>query len=182
MNKDSFFKENANTDKPIQLYAATKKSNEVIAYAYSQLHDINVVALRFFTVYGPWGRPDMSLFRFVGNILNNKPIQIFNNGNHFRDFTYIDDCVAGISKCFNYCIKNKKKYSIFNIARNRSIKLKYFISVIEKKLQKVSKKKFLPLQKGDIIRTSASIKKLIKATGYKPKTKIEKGVSNFVDW
>ncbi len=179
-NKKSKFKENFFTDKPLQLYAATKKSNELIAHSYSSLYNLKSIGLRFFTVYGPWGRPDMSLFKFVKNILNNKHIEIFNNGNHFRDFTYIDDCVSGILKTLKF--KTKKNFEIFNIASEKPIKLINFIEIIEKTLKLKSKKKYMDLQKGDTIRTSASIKKISKLTGYKPRVSIQSGIRNFVKW
>ncbi len=179
-NKKSKFKENFFTDKPLQLYAATKKSNELVAHSYSSLYDLKCIGLRFFTVYGPWGRPDMSLFKFVKNILCNKHIEIYNNGNHFRDFTYIDDCVSGIIKSLKF--KMKKNFEIFNIASEKPIKLINFIKLIEKSLKIKSKKKYMGLQKGDTIRTSASIKKISKLTGYRPRMSIQKGVHKFTQW
>ena len=176
----SKFKENFFTDKPLQLYAATTKSNELVAHAYSSLYNLKCIGLRFFTVYGPWGRPDMSLFKFVKNILNNRYIEIYNNGNHFRDFTYIDDCVSGIIKCLKF--KMRKNFEIFNIASEKPIKLINFIKLIEKSLKIKSKKKFMELQKGDTVRTSASIKKISRLTGYKPRTTIQIGVKKFVEW
>ena len=179
-NKKAKFKENFFTDKPLQLYAATKKSNELVAHAYSSLYDLKCVGLRFFTVYGPWGRPDMSLFKFVKNISNNKFIEIFNKGNHFRDFTYIDDCISGILKTIKF--KSKKSFEIFNIASEKPIKLINFIKIIEKTLMIKSRKKYMGLQKGDTIRTSASIKKISSLTGYKPRVSIQTGVRNFINW
>ncbi|WP_075483179.1 NAD-dependent epimerase/dehydratase family protein [Candidatus Pelagibacter communis] len=180
VNKNPKFKESFITDSPIQLYAATKKSNELIAHSYSSLFDLKCIGLRFFTVYGPWGRPDMSLFKFVKNIKKKKHIEIYNQGNHLRDFTYIDDCVSGIINTLNY--KMKKKFEIFNIGSEKPIKLINFIKIIEDYLKIKAKKKFLGLQMGDTIRTSASISKISKATGYKPKTSIKKGVHNFINW
>ena len=186
-NKKKYFSEIDRSDKPIQLYAATKKSNELIAHAYSSLYKIKTIGLRFFTVYGPWGRPDMSLFDFVKDILNKKKINIYNHGKHSRDFTYIDDIVQGIfltTKKINETSNATKKniYTIFNIANGQSIKLINFIKIIEKKLKLNAKKNFKTLQKGDVVRTAGSIKKIKKILNYKPITKVEKGVSNFVDW
>ena len=178
-------KENLNTDRPIQYYAATKKSNELMAYSYSELFKIETIGLRFFTVYGPWGRPDMSLFKFTHNMIKNKKIEIFNRGKHFRDFTYIDDITEGIIMSINYLKKlNKKKipFEIFNLGKGESIALLDFIKSIEKALNKNAKKKFLKIQKGDIVKTHCCIKKSKKLLGYNPKTNFEKGIKNFVDW
>ena len=165
-NKKMPFSENDNTDIPLQLYAATKKSNELIAHSYSHLYKLQTSGLRFFTVYGPWGRPDMALFSFVKNILQNKKIKIFNNGNHSRDFTYIDDIVYVIYKISvnhkKIYKKSKKFHQIFNIGRGKSEKLMDFINEIEKNLKIKSKKTFLPLQKGDVIKTYSNTSKLFK--------------------
>ena len=179
-NKSRQYKENLKTDNPLQLYAATKKSNELMAYSYSCLFNLKCIGLRFFTVYGPWGRPDMSLFRFVESILKNKFIEIYNKGNHYRDFTYIDDCISGILKITN--IKMKRNFEVFNIASGKPIKLLKFIEIIEKKLGINAKKKYLGLQKGDSIGTFASIKKISTLTKYKPMVSIEEGISIFVNW
>ena len=186
-NKNLYFSEKNRTETPIQLYAATKKSNELIAHAYSSLYKMKTIGLRFFTVYGPWGRPDMSLFLFTKNILNKKKIDIFNNGHHARDFTYIDDIVKGIYLSARKIPKKNKilkenYYNIFNIASGKTIKLINFIKIIENKLKIKSKKNYKILQKGDIVRTAGSIKKIKYAFGYNPKIGIIKGVSNFVDW
>ena len=143
-------KENFNTDNPIQLYAATKKSNELMATSYSHLYKMDTIGLRFFTVYGPWGRPDMALFKFTKNIIKGKPIEVFNKGKHERDFTYVDDIVNGI---FNIINNKKSRFGakIFNIGNGKKIKLLKYIQLIEKNLDRKSKKKFLPLQKGDVI-------------------------------
>ena len=182
-NKIFPLKESDNTDKPIQLYAATKKSNEIIAHAYCNLYKMKITSLRFFTVYGPWGRPDMSLFKFVNCILKNKSIDIYNNGNHIRDFTYIDDLVNGIKIASNSknFPKNDSRFRILNIGSNNPIKLMQFINLIEKNLGKKAKKKFIELQKGDIHKTHADIKKIQKL-GYVPKTKIEDGIKKFIQW
>ena len=184
-NKKMPFSEKDNTDIPLQLYAATKKSNELIAYSYSHLFKLKTTGLRFFTVYGPWGRPDMALFKFVKNIIQKKPIDIFNNGKHSRDFTYVDDIVQGIYRIIVSKNKNSKKkipYQIFNIGRGKSEKLMDFIKEIENNLKIKSKKKFLPLQKGDVEKTYADTSKLFKNFNYKPKISIKIGIKNFVNW
>ena len=175
-------KENEDTSKPLSFYAATKKSNEVLAYSYSSIFKLPCTALRFFTVYGPYGRPDMALFKFTKNILENKKIELYNNGNHARDFTYIDDIVKGIDSIINKPNKNKIPFNIFNIGNGRSRKLKDYLSLIEKKLGKKAKIKKLPLQKGDIKKTHSDIKLLKETSGYKPNTEIEEGVTNFIEW
>ena len=173
-------KEDFLTDKPIQLYAATKKSNELFAHSYSYLYKLKVTGLRFFTVYGPWGRPDMSLFKFVDNIYNGKPIEIFNKGNHVRDFTYIDDIVRGI-KIASLHKDNKNLFKIFNIGSDKPIKLINYINLIEKKLNMISNKKYLKLQKGDIYKTHANINSL-KKIGYHPRVSVNKGIDNYIKW
>ena len=179
-SKEYPLKENNSADKPIQLYAATKRTNELFAHTYSHLYKLKITALRFFTVYGPWGRPDMSLYKFVKNILRDQPIEIYNNGDHIRDFTYIDDIVNGI-RIAALNKDNKKLFKIFNIGSNKPIKLSSYIDIIEKKLNKKSIRKYMDIQKGDIHKTHASIK-LIKKIGFNPKGTIKEGVSNFVDW
>jgi len=192
-NKKLPFSEADRVDQPTQLYAATKRSNELIAHSYSSLFELPTIGLRFFTVYGPWGRPDMALFKFTENILRGKPIEIFNNGKHSRDFTYIDDIVSGIvplisnSSVFNDPVtgegsNNKIPYKIFNIGRGKPEKLEDFISVIEKELGIKAKKKYLPLQSGDVMDTYADISELNHLLGYKPSVDIEVGVKNFIDW
>ena len=174
-------KENFDTNNPIQLYAATKKSNEVIAAAYSKLFDINTIGLRFFTVYGPWGRPDMALFKFVKNIINGKPIDVFNKGKHIRDFTFVDDIVDGIVKI----VKKRRKISshdIYNIGNGKKVSLMDYIKLIEKNLNKKAKKNFLPLQKGDVIKTHSSTKLLKRDFGYTSKTSVHHGVKKFIKW
>jgi len=172
---------------PIQLYAATKLSNEMMAYTYSSLYKIKTTGLRFFTVYGPWGRPDMFLFKFLKKIYNNEEISIFNYGKHSRDFTFIDDIVDGtIKSCFNkkYVFSNKSKIParIFNLAYGKSIKLSDFIITIEKILNKKAKKKYLPIQKGDVLKTYADISLAKKHLNYSPKTNYKKGIRKFIDW
>jgi UDP-glucuronate 4-epimerase len=183
---------------PLQLYAATKRSNELMAHSYSYLYGINTIGLRFFTVYGPWSRPDMSLYTFAKNIMENKPIKIFNKGNHIRDFTYVDDIVLSILKLVK---TNKfKKYKIqktintsnpssssapfevYNIGNNSPTKLMHYIDLIEKGLGKKAKKKYINFQKGDIQNTHANVNKLIKKINYKPSTSIEIGIKNFCNW
>ena len=182
-NKKIPFSESDFTDKPLQLYAATKKSNELIAHSYSNLFNLRTTGLRFFTVYGPWGRPDMALFKFVKNILERKEISIFNYGKHARDFTYIDDIVNGIFKIINTKKpKSKNFFQIYNIGRGKSENLKKFIYEIEKNLKLKSKKKFLPLQSGDVIQTFSNSKSLAKNFNYKPKISIKKGIKEFVRW
>lgn len=174
-------KENFDTNNPIQLYAATKKANEVIAASYSNLYNLKTIGLRFFTVYGPWGRPDMALFKFTKNILKGKQIEVFNKGKHTRDFTYVDDIVDGIIKI----IKKRKKISnasIYNIGSGKKVTLMEYIKLIEKYLNKKAKKRNLPLQKGDVIKTHSSTKLLRNDFGYVSKTSVEKGVKKFIDW
>ena len=174
--------ENLNTDKPLSFYAATKKSNEVMAYSYSNIYKLPATALRFFTVYGPYGRPDMALFKFTKSILGNKKINLFNNGNHDRDFTYVDDIVQGINKIIDKPSKDNIPYNCFNIGGGRSNKLKVFLSLIEKNLLKKAKINNMPLQLGDVKKTHSSIKLLKEYTAYEPKTDIKKGIKKFIDW
>lgn len=179
------FKESDFTDDPMSLYAATKKTNEIIARSYLNVHKINCTGLRFFTVYGPYGRPDMSLFKFTENIVNNKKIEVFNNGNHIRDFTYIDDIIDGIIKLVNKIINSKDKSifnKIYNLGNGNPQKLIKYIDIIEKELGKKSKKKFLKLQLGDVHKTSANILEAKKDFGYHPKTSIEIGIPKFISW
>ena len=187
------FKESRHADHPIQFYAATKRANELMAHSYSSLYNLPTTGLRFFTVYGPWGRPDMALFIFTKNILDGKKIELFNYGNHIRDFTYIDDIVEPILRLIKRPPKkNKTKtnnpsksigpFKIFNIGNNDPKKLMVFVKAIEKKLNKKAKIKFKPLQKGDVYETYADTGKLLQATGYKSEVGIEEGIGNFVDW
>ena len=174
------------TDSPVSIYAATKKTNELMAHVYSHNFKLRTTGLRFFTVYGPWGRPDMAMFLFTDAILNNKPIQVYNNGNMERDFTFIDDVIEGIIKIIeqktNKNIKNDNQYRLYNIGNNNAIRLLDFINVLESKLGIVAEKKFLPMQTGDIKKTWANVNDLIEDYNYQPNTSIEKGVSDFVDW
>jgi len=185
-----------NVDHPVSLYAATKKANELMAHTYSHLYGLPTTGLRFFTVYGPWGRPDMALFLFTQAILKGEPINVFNYGKMKRDFTYIDDIIEGIVR-----LMNKKPepnplwrgdspdpgssyapYKIYNIGNNRPVELSYFISVIEKKLGIEAKKEYLPLQPGDVPETYADVDDLMRDVGFKPKISIEEGISRFIDW
>jgi len=166
-------------DNPISLYAASKKSNELMAHTYSHLFGLQTTGLRFFTVYGPWGRPDMALFLFVKAALENKPIDVFNYGDMSRDFTYIDDIVEGVIRVINNPAKN---YKIYNIGNNAPVKLMDFIEAIEKKLGKTIEKNYLPMQAGDVPSTYADVSDLINDLGYKPQTSINEGIDNFVDW
>tara|TARA_Y100000816_G_C26107628_1_gene589193 strand:+ start:5906 stop:6925 length:1020 start_codon:yes stop_codon:yes gene_type:complete len=190
------FKESYSTDLPIQLYAATKKSNEVMAHSYSHIYKLPTTGLRFFTVYGPWGRPDMALFKFTKNILSNKKIEIFNFGNHSRDFTYIDDIVQGIVKSLKKIPKIKKKFSskksslavstapfeIYNIGNGKKVKLMKYIAEIERYLKVKAKKKYMQIQQGDIKDTHANLDKIYGNLRYKSTTPVEKGIKNFLDW
>ncbi|WP_243521146.1 NAD-dependent epimerase [Bacillus pseudomycoides] len=185
-----------NVDHPLSLYAATKKANELIAHTYSNLYRLPTTGLRFFTVYGPWGRPDMSLFLFTKAILEGKPIKIFNNGNMKRDFTYIDDIVEAIIQLIYKKPQSNSKwsgdhpdpstshapYKVYNIGNNNPVHLMDFIHIIETKLQLEAKKEFLPLQPGDVTETYADITDLVAEVGFTPKTPIEKGISHFIDW
>ena len=174
--------ENNRTDHPLSFYAATKKSNEIMAHSYSYIYKLPCTGVRFFTVYGPFGRPDMALFKFTKNIINNQSIELFNNGNHLRDFTYVDDIVDGIYSLIKRHSKKNIPYEIFNIGNGNPKKLKDYLKFIEKKLNSKAKVKKLPLQIGDIFKTHSDIKKLKKYTNYKPKTNIEVGISKFIEW
>ncbi len=174
--------ENDRTDQPLSFYAATKKSNEVMAHSYSYIYKIPCTGVRFFTVYGPFGRPDMALFKFTKNIINNHSIELFNNGKHLRDFTYVDDIVDGIYSLINKQSKKTIPYEIFNIGNGSPKKLLDYLKYIEKSLNRISKTKRLPLQVGDVIKTHSDINKLKKYTGYKPKTNIKIGIEKFIEW
>jgi UDP-glucuronate 4-epimerase len=183
-NKKVPFFEKDSVDHPISLYAATKKSNELMAHTYSHLYNIPTTGLRFFTVYGPWGRPDMAPMLFADAISKNKPIKVFNNGNMFRDFTYIDDIVNGIEiLLLNPPIKSNDKpaYQILNIGNGNPQSLGDFIKAIEKGFGKIANKKFLPMQAGDVPRTWADVSNL-EELGYKSNVDINEGVMKFVDW
>lgn len=175
-------KEDFNTDKPLSFYAASKKSNEVMAYSYSNIYKIPITCLRFFTVYGPFGRPDMSLFAFTKLIKDNKKIKVFNNGDHERDFTYIDYVIDSILALKDKPPKSRVPYEIYNISSSNPQKLNYFIKIIEENLGKKAKKTLLSLQLGDVKKTHASNTKLLKAIKYNKKVKIEDGIKKFIDW
>ena len=181
-NKKFPLEENFNTDKPLSFYAATKKSNEILAFSYSNIYKLPTTGLRFFTVYGPYGRPDMALFKFTKSILNNKKLELYNHGNHIRDFTYVDDVSNCIFKLINKPPKNEIPFEIFNIGSNKPQKLMNFLQIITKNLNKKPKTVYKSMQKGDVIKSHASIKKINKKIYFKPKTKIAKGIENFIDW
>lgn len=172
-------------DEPVSLYAATKKSNELMAHAYSKLYSIPVTGLRFFTVYGPFGRPDMAYYKFTKKIMANEPIQIYNNGDMYRDFTYIDDIVRGIENILcNPPQKNAKgaAYKLYNIGNNKPEKLMDFIETLEKCLGKTAVKEYLPMQPGDVYQTYADVSDLMRDYDFKPDTSIQEGLTRFVEW
>ena len=185
-----------NVDHPLSLYAATKKANELMAHTYSHLYQLPTAGLRFFTVYGPWGRPDMALFMFTKKILAGEPIDVFNNGHHSRDFTFIGDIVEGVVRTADkIAVPNPNwdsltpdpgtssaPYRLYNIGNNNPVELLHFISCIEKALGREAKKNFLPLQPGDVPKTYADVDALIEDVGFKPATSIEDGIAKFVAW
>ena len=190
------FSERDNVDHPVSLYAASKKSNELMAHTYSHLYGLSSTGLRFFTVYGPWGRPDMALFLFTDSIFKNKPIKVFNNGDMTRDFTYIDDIVETVYRIINKPATPNKEfnktspdgstswapYRIFNIGNSNPVCLKEYISIIEDLIGKKAIKEFLPMQPGDVANTSADTSAIYKWIGYKPSTSIRFGVEKFINW
>ncbi len=175
------FSTDDNVDNPISLYAATKKGNELMAHTYSHLFGIKTTGLRFFTVYGPWGRPDMAMFLFTDAIINDKPIQVFNEGRLSRDFTYIDDIVQGIVDTL-FDKEKETLYKVYNIGNSKPVKLLDFIAEIEKTIGKEAEKNYLPMQPGDVERTWADVGPLNRDFGYEPSTDISVGVRKFVDW
>lgn len=179
---DTPFSTDQRVDNPISLYAATKKSNELMAYTYSHLYGIETTGLRFFTVYGPWGRPDMAMFLFTDAILNDKPINVFNNGDLSRDFTYIDDIIQGISLIVDDNQTSTDKNQLFNIGNSRPIQLLKFIEEIENETGKVATKIMLPMQPGDVNQTWADVDGLKSRYGYNPKFSVQEGVKNFIEW
>jgi len=181
-NKKVPFETTDNVDHPISLYAATKKSNELMAHTYGHLYGFKTTGLRFFTVYGPWGRPDMAYYLFAEAITKNKPIKVFNNGKMERDFTYIDDIVNGVTKVIEGNIADRDHYKIYNIGNNNTESLQNFISTIEDSLNKRAFKQFLPMQSGDVQKTFANIDELINDYNYAPKTDIKKGIRKFIIW
>jgi UDP-glucuronate 4-epimerase len=182
MNKKVPFSEEDRVDNPVSLYAATKKANELMAHSYSHLYKIPTTGLRFFTVYGPAGRPDMAPWLFTEAIVNDKPIKVFNNGQMQRDFTYIDDIVEGIYRIQKHDLKNMCLSNIFNIGNNEVVKLEHFIKTIEKVTGKVAEKIMMDMQLGDVKKTYADIDRLNQIIGYKAHTSIEKGLQNFYEW
>jgi UDP-glucuronate 4-epimerase len=181
-NKKVPFETTDNVDHPISLYAATKKSNELMAHSYGHLYGFKTTGLRFFTVYGPWGRPDMAYYLFADAILNNKPIKVFNNGNLERDFTYIDDIVNGVTKILEKNIDSREHYKIYNIGNNKTENLKDFIETMEIVMDKKAIKEMYPMQLGDVSTTFADIDKLIDDIDYKPSTSISDGLEKFINW
>ncbi len=183
-------------DHPLSLYASTKRANELMAHNYSALFQLPTTGLRFFTVYGPWGRPDMALFLFTRNILEGKPIDVFNHGHHRRDFTYVEDIAEGVVRALDRPAKPDPQWNsnapdpassfapfrLYNIGNNRPVQLMRYIEVIEECLGRKAQKNFLPLQLGDVPETSADIEDLVRDVGYRTSTPVETGVKNFVDW
>jgi len=196
MNGSMPFSVHDNVDHPISLYAATKKANELMAHTYSHLYNIPTTGLRFFTVYGPWGRPDMALFLFTDAILKGEPIKVFNNGEMQRDFTYIDDIVEGIIRVTDKPATpnpdwdsrhpdpgtSSAPYRLYNIGNNNPVSLMDFIGAIEKAIGKKAEKQLLPMQPGDVAATYADIDALIEAVDYHPRTPIQEGIDNFIEW
>lgn len=184
-NKKVPFSTEDQVDHPVSLYAATKKANELMAHTYSHLYRIPTTGLRFFTVYGPWGRPDMAYFLFTKAILNNQPIKVFNHGKMERDFTYVDDIVAGIEQLLTtepMDIDSGAPYALYNIGNNAPVQLEKFISVLEKLLERNAEKIYMDMQPGDVLRTYADVSGLEGRIGYKPTTSIEDGLTKFVEW
>jgi len=195
-NTNMPFSVHDNVDHPVSLYAASKKANELMAHTYSHLYRIPTTGLRFFTVYGPWGRPDMALFKFTHNILAGKPIDVFNHGNHQRDFTYIDDIVEGVIRVLDRIpapnpewsgdapdsATSTAPYQLYNIGNNKPVELMRYIEVLEDCLGIKAEKNLLPLQPGDVPATFADVSDLVRDVGYKPDMSIEQGIANFVDW
>jgi len=196
LNEKQPFSTHDGTNHPISLYAASKKSNELMAHTYSHLFGIQTTGLRFFTVYGPWGRPDMAIFKFVKAIIEDKPIDVYNYGKMQRDFTYVDDIVEGVVRVIdnpataniNFDKSNpdpassSAPYKIYNIGKNEPVKLMDFIEALEEKIGKKAQMNMLPIQPGDVLSTYADVSELINDMDYTPKTSIKEGISNFVDW
>ncbi|MDT0295768.1 NAD-dependent epimerase [Mesonia ostreae] len=181
-NKKVPFSESDNVDEPISVYAATKKSNELLAHTYSHLYRIQCIGLRFFTVYGPWGRPDMALFLFTDAILKDKPIKVFNHGSLSRDFTYIDDIITGVINTLKKDLPENSLHGVYNIGNSSPVQLMDFIGAIEKETGKKAKKEMLPMQPGDVATTYADVSKLKKDFNYAPNTSVKEGISEFVKW
>jgi UDP-glucuronate 4-epimerase len=195
-NTNMPFSVHHNVDHPLSLYAASKKANELMAHTYSHLYRVPTTGLRFFTVYGPWGRPDMALFKFTRAILAGEPIEVFNYGKHRRDFTYIEDIVEGVIRVLDRIPEpnpgwsgdapdsatSSAPYQLYNIGNHRPVELMHYIEVLEDCLGKKAEKNLLPLQAGDVPDTYADVEDLVRDTGYKPDTSVETGIANFVDW
>ena len=181
-NKKVPFETTDNVDHPISLYAATKKSNELMAHTYGHLYDFKTTGLRFFTVYGPWGRPDMAYYLFAEAISNDKPIKVFNNGEMERDFTFIDDIVNGITKIIEKNIDSREHYKIYNIGNNKTESLQDLISTIEQAIGRRAIKEMYPMQQGDVSRTFADVDGLIKDYKYSPSTAMKSGIQSFIKW
>jgi UDP-glucuronate 4-epimerase len=177
-NKKVPFSVQDRVDNPISLYAATKKANELVAHTYSHLYSLPCSGLRLFTVYGPWGRPDMALFIFTKAITENQPIEVYNFGKMRRDFTYIDDIVQGVLASMDRPVS----YAIYNLGNSRAVDLLYFIECIEKELGKKAEKKMLPMQPGDVVETYADISESERDLGFQPTTRIEEGIASFISW
>lgn len=188
------FRESDSVDHPVSLYAATKKSNELFAHSYSHLYGLPVTGLRFFTVYGPWGRPDMACFKFTDAIIHDRPIEIYNNGQMQRDFTYIDDVVEGIKRVMMHPpqssvaeesgghFQSNARYKVYNLGNHQPIELMKFVETIEHAIGRTTQKIFLPMQSGDVVSTYAGMDDLYHAVGFRPTTSLEEGLLNFVDW
>jgi UDP-glucuronate 4-epimerase len=181
-NKKVPFETTDNVDHPISLYAATKKSNELMAHTYGHLYGFKTTGLRFFTVYGPWGRPDMAYYLFANAISNGQPIKVFNNGQMERDFTYIDDIVNGVTKIIEKNIDSREHYKIYNIGNNKTESLQNFIATIEEAIGKKAIKEMYPMQQGDVPKTFADITDLFNDYGYKSSTDIKVGIEKFINW
>lgn len=176
------FEETAHVDHPVSLYAATKKANELMAHAYSHLYGFETIGLRFFTVYGPWGRPDMAMFLFTEAIINNQPLKVFNNGDLSRDFTYIDDIVSGVIATLLDTSENTSPYKLYNIGNSQPVQLLEYIEAIETALNKKAIKQMMPMQPGDVKQTYANVNLLKKDFNYQPKTEVKQGILSFVEW
>jgi UDP-glucuronate 4-epimerase len=196
LNESMPFSTSDNVDHPVSLYAASKKSNELMAHTYSHLYGLPTTGLRFFTVYGPWGRPDMALFLFTKAILAGEPIQVFNYGNMVRDFTYVDDIVEGVVRVIDHAPQgnphwdgkapgpssSKAPYKIYNIGNNNPVKLMDFIAALEEKLGRTAQKNMMPLQPGDVPATYADVDDLVRDLAYRPATSIREGIDAFIEW
>lgn len=190
------FSEHQSVDHPLQFYAATKRANELMAHSYSHLFRLPTTGLRFFTVYGPWGRPDMALFLFTRCILEGRPIRLFNKGDHTRDFTFVEDIAEGVIRASDDVAKpnpdwdsdrpdpatSNAPFRLFNIGNNDPVKLTAYVDALEEALGKKAERELLPLQPGDVPDTYADVSELVRAVGYRPATSVKEGVARFVDW